>query len=510
MLCGSTARPILPTPGARRNKHYCVYVLTIPKQKGWSRDSKPAADSRGFRFSTIADQDLNVRADLAGFQGVSGKMTRATSFLSEGPIFLKAAFAVEQAMGGIFISYRRGDSAGYAGRLSDHLRDHFGKDKVFIDVETIEFGTDFVEALHKAISSCSVLLVLIGPMWLTMTDAAGRRRLDDPDDFTMLEISAALERNIRVIPVLVQDAKMPVEEDIPDSLKALTRRQAIGISNERWDFDVNRLIGVLEKDLGLAPQIKTNAKEHKEPAEQGKTAGISSGLKSSLIAASLLVAAVSTYLVLHSNPAPRTEPAEQIPQESSIPTKPTPLASPVARLPKQPRKRADLPASPAPTSYTPVHPASEAPKPLPVEVSPKPEQEKRGELTAEKSAPQDKAVNAPIYDNPTTSAKTKLYSINTSQDRSTVSIINAKGEETDHISLDPDRIQGTYTAPDGKWSLVVFKTQNQPQYGALPIDLTKGKPRDTVEIPFFPETVTFENDQAVLTFHGQTQRIALH
>ena len=150
-------------------------------------------------------------------------------------------------MPGIFISYRREDSAGHAGRLFDRLSSHFGKNRVFMDVSDIEPGTDFVEAIDKAVGSCDALVVVIGREWLTCSDAAGHRRLENPSDFIRLETTTALKRNIRVIPVLVQGASMPTAGDLPEELKNLARRQAVEISDTRWDSDASRLISTLEK-----------------------------------------------------------------------------------------------------------------------------------------------------------------------------------------------------------------------------------------------------------------------
>ena len=147
----------------------------------------------------------------------------------------------------IFISYRRDDSAGYAGRLYDRLVNHFGADRVFMDVAGIEPGVDFVEAIEKAVGSCSAFIVLIGRQWLAVTDAKGHRRLDDPSDFVRLEVFTALQRNIRVIPVLVQGATMPLTQDIPEALAKLARRNALEISDVRWDYDVGRLIETLDR-----------------------------------------------------------------------------------------------------------------------------------------------------------------------------------------------------------------------------------------------------------------------
>lgn len=157
-------------------------------------------------------------------------------------------------MKGIFISYRRQDSQSAAGRLADHLRDNMRDVPIFRDVETIEPGVDFVDAIGRALQSCGILLAVIGPRWLTLVDAAGRRRLDDPDDYTRLEISTALKRpDVRVIPVLVEGAAMPGSDDLPDDIKALARRNAIELTDKRWEFDVSQLVETLNKALGVLP-----------------------------------------------------------------------------------------------------------------------------------------------------------------------------------------------------------------------------------------------------------------
>src|SRR5215469_14357730 len=111
--------------------------------------------------------------------------------------------------GGVFISYRREESSYAAGRLADRLTGRFGAEQVFIDVETIEPGVDFAEAISRAVGACVVLVAVIGPGWLAAADKRGGRRLDDPDDLVRLEIGTALVRGVRVIPVLVEGAVMP-------------------------------------------------------------------------------------------------------------------------------------------------------------------------------------------------------------------------------------------------------------------------------------------------------------
>jgi hypothetical protein len=151
--------------------------------------------------------------------------------------------------GRVFISYRREETAYPAGWLFDRLMDHFGKGQIFKDVDSIELGDDFVEVINGAVGSCDVLLALIGDRWLTITDDQGKRRLDDPNDFVRLEIEAALERNVRVIPILVDGARMPRADDVPPSLAKLVRRQALELSPARFDFDTSRLVRVLDKTL---------------------------------------------------------------------------------------------------------------------------------------------------------------------------------------------------------------------------------------------------------------------
>jgi len=145
----------------------------------------------------------------------------------------------------IFINYRREGSSGHSGRLFDALRGHFAG-RLFMDIDTLEPGVDFVEAIEQAVGSCEVLIVVIGREWLTIKDAAGQRRLDDPADFVRLEVEAALGRKVRVIPVLVQDATMPRAEELPPSLALLARRNAIELSDARWAYDVDRLARTIQ------------------------------------------------------------------------------------------------------------------------------------------------------------------------------------------------------------------------------------------------------------------------
>jgi hypothetical protein len=151
----------------------------------------------------------------------------------------------------IFISYRRREAAGYAGWLHARLVEYFGAGQVFMDIE-IRPGFDWEDQIRDAVGSCDALIAIIGPDWAAMADKEGRRRIDDPSDVHRLELEAALAREVQVIPALVQDAEIPDKEDLPEPLRRLVRRQALELSDTRWDHDVDALIRELERALAEA------------------------------------------------------------------------------------------------------------------------------------------------------------------------------------------------------------------------------------------------------------------
>src|SRR6478609_5598921 len=151
--------------------------------------------------------------------------------------------------GKIFINYRRDDSIGMAGRLHDRLAQTLGRDKLFMDVDHIPAGTDFVAHLNSQVAECDVVLVVIGPNWLVAKDESGGRRLDNPDDFVAIEIAAALARDIRVIPVLVDGARMPKASELPDRLKQLARRQAVEVRQNQFGRDAEALVERIREAL---------------------------------------------------------------------------------------------------------------------------------------------------------------------------------------------------------------------------------------------------------------------
>lgn len=212
-------------------------------------------------------------------------------------------------MGTIFISYRRDDSGGHTGRLFDALSDRFGGTNVFRDIDDLEPGVDFVDALDKALDQCDVLLVIIGHGWSTATGMAGRR-LEQPDDFVRMEVAKALERNVRVIPVLVAGATMPTTNELPENLRLLARRNAIELSDTRWDYDVGRLGDTLAKVLG----ITEGAPAGEVPAEGAATASQGDrvtpekkgalGIKLGATIAAIIVVAVVVSVWIRSTGAP--------------------------------------------------------------------------------------------------------------------------------------------------------------------------------------------------------------
>ena len=141
--------------------------------------------------------------------------------------------------GQIFISYRRDDSSAWAGRLSDRLSDLFPSNEIFMDVDSVDLGEDFVNTIEKTVGSCDVLIAVIGKGWLTSGDQEGKRRLENSEDYVRIEIETALRRNIRVIPVLVDGASMPQSRDLPDDLRALARRNALQLSHDRFRSDLH-------------------------------------------------------------------------------------------------------------------------------------------------------------------------------------------------------------------------------------------------------------------------------
>ena len=154
----------------------------------------------------------------------------------------------------LFISYRREDSVAYAGRLYDHLGQHFGADQVFMDIGQIPLGEDFVNVLDARVQGSDVVIALIGPKWLEVRNEQGRR-LDQADDFVGHELAAALEQGKRVIPVLVGGSKMPNARELPLAIGRLARCQAHTVDDTRFEYDIDALIRFIERRPSLLGQF---------------------------------------------------------------------------------------------------------------------------------------------------------------------------------------------------------------------------------------------------------------
>lgn len=150
----------------------------------------------------------------------------------------------------VFISYRRDDSEGEAGRLFDDLSQRFGPNSVFMDVAGISPGVDFRKAIDDNVAQCAVLLVMIGPAWATLQGETGTARLREPNDFVRLEVATALKGKTAVIPVLVHGAKMPKAEQLPEELKDLVFRNCVELTHARWNSDLAVLVSALEPFAG--------------------------------------------------------------------------------------------------------------------------------------------------------------------------------------------------------------------------------------------------------------------
>lgn len=153
----------------------------------------------------------------------------------------------------VYLSYRRNDVGGYAGRLADALRQRLGAKSVFQDVTAIPLGQAFTAVIDRALDESDVVLAVIGPGWLTASTPEGRPRLLEPDDFVRLEVARALQREVRVVPVLVGGARLPTAAALPEDLQGLVERQGIVLRDESWYQDVESLARSLRGEPAVPP-----------------------------------------------------------------------------------------------------------------------------------------------------------------------------------------------------------------------------------------------------------------
>lgn len=172
--------------------------------------------------------------------------------------------------GNIFINYRRGDDPGFTQALYGRLEQVFPPERLFMDVDNIAPGLDFVQVLNEQVASCDVLIAVVGPNWLAAIDESGQRRLDNPEDFVRVEIESALSQKKRVIPVLVNDAKMPRSTELPEGLKPFARCNAVRLTHERFRAETQSLIKALEKVLTETETARRDEAEHARRAERAR------------------------------------------------------------------------------------------------------------------------------------------------------------------------------------------------------------------------------------------------
>lgn len=166
----------------------------------------------------------------------------------------------------IFLSYRRSDTEAYAGRLHEVLTRSYGSDSVFMDEFSIRPGQSFPWAIQQAAARCQLMIVLVGPTWLTVQGRGNRRRLDDPSDFVRREICAALDRSIPVVPVLAQRAQVPAREELPDDLEGLEQLQFLELTARHWTTDVGQLVAEIQRQIPALARLSAGQSSEIGPA----------------------------------------------------------------------------------------------------------------------------------------------------------------------------------------------------------------------------------------------------
>jgi hypothetical protein len=193
-------------------------------------------------------------------------------------------------MSGVFLSYRRSDAQGWAGRISADLARAFGESARFFDLQSIAPGADFVQAIHAALADADAVLVLVGPQWAATKGPDGQPRLHAPDDVVAAEVAHALTLAVPVIPVLLGGAAMPGADALPPALQPLLRRNGVRLSDLSWGHDLEHIVASLEAATALrrvaaaaAPAVKVGAGLQLEDAEIGQVAGVRGGTTGSAV-----------------------------------------------------------------------------------------------------------------------------------------------------------------------------------------------------------------------------------
>ena len=224
----------------------------------------------------------------------------------------------------IFISYRVKDTQLATGRLVDALKQHIHENRIFMDIDKIDPGLDFTQVIAKYLNSCEVMLAIIGPNWRAYNPEKQSYRINDANDWVRKEIASALQRDIRVIPILLDGGTIPEEDELPEDLKPLVLRQAYEISNTRWKYDCDQLIETLQRTLGGPLQKEnlnqTNQDQKLKSSYDPKHTSTTSKTKKYWIIAAVIFALVIVVQVFNSN-SPKISP-NPIPTDYSQPIPP--------------------------------------------------------------------------------------------------------------------------------------------------------------------------------------------
>jgi formylglycine-generating enzyme required for sulfatase activity len=263
----------------------------------------------------------------------------------------------------VFISYRRDDSAGHAGRVHDRLAHEFGSDLLFMDVDSIPLGSDFIKVLRDEVAKCDALLAVIGHHWLDARDAGGERRLDSETDFVRIEIATALQRDIPVIPILLDGAKIPQAEQLPADLQGLAARNGLDVRHSSFHVDMDRLIGGLKARAQGARAVADTPATRPEAAPNDKRRA------PALLAGFVLLACAGAGMLWFAmTPRPSAPPVPSTSNQQTAPTQPAPIAPPPAPGPSTagPPQLSTAPSPAAPSAPPVPQPPAPASVPAPV------------------------------------------------------------------------------------------------------------------------------------------------
>ena len=251
--------------------------------------------------------------------------------------------------GKVFVSYRRDDSAGHAGRVHDRLQLEFGRDVLFMDVDAVPLGMNFIKILHEEVAKCDVLLAVIGPNWLDLRDKEGNRRLDDPHDYVRIEIAAALQRDIPVIPVLLDGAEIPRIDQLPKDIEELALRNGLYVRHTSFQGDMDRLIAGLRTPLGQldAPPVpatrrsSTQERARVVTAERSRPRPAAIAFGGAIVLAGAIVGLVYIKRLPVSSSLPPIAPMQSLPQSPrQLLGTPTPQTAQLPAVEVQPSPQA--------------------------------------------------------------------------------------------------------------------------------------------------------------------------